>query len=537
MVGQDVTFCFGSLDLLLHFSCCPFLLLLFVLYIATQFFVCPSWFSRFDCPSIVWLGHCLSQPGDPRIFHGNRLDNITTMRIPSFAFAAVAGLWQQPLTPEETITSTRHIHITKTVTNSASTIYAVRMGTSTVYMEHLPATMMVESVPWQALSTAHLELRSEATSTMHIKVTQTIAQVQATVFASKVGTSISTITNAPQSLIDEAAKDAAELSSSQLAAAISSAEADALTHSTVAFLASNTASASSSAQEPPQYTNISSALTSAQPVNVNPSGSSSSSDTIPPIGLELRSNAETTTTDSQQATTTEAPATVVAVIYGSSTSIMTSVPPAFLASIVSSQDSATTLSSTPQQTTSSEVSAQTTQTSDAAVAVDTYAAQVKSTQTALIQSSSYSGETTAVSSAISSTTTKGCFGDCSSGTSSSQVTSSSPALSASNKVYTIPIITTSETSISSADSTLVPSAAGTSDSAPSLTVYGSQSSASSSADIAADNAAGASGGESGSFQLSKGAFAAIISVVSIGVGLGSKLPAPYPEKRELTQTQ
>ncbi|KAG9663219.1 hypothetical protein KCU64_g1462, partial [Aureobasidium melanogenum] len=445
------------------------------------------------------------------------------MRFPSFAFAAVAGLWQQPLAPEEeTVTSTRHIHITRTVTNSASTIYAVRMGTSTVYMEYLPATMMAKSVPWQALPTTHLELRSEATSTMHVKVTQTVAQVQTTVFASKVGTSISTITDAPQSLIDEAAKDAAELSSSQLAAAVSSAEADALAHSTVASLASTdasvvSASASSSPTqpEPAQYTNSSSALTLTQPLAANPTVSSGSTDTLPPIGLELRSNAETTTTGQQQATNTEAPATVVAVIYGSSTSITTSVPPTLLAGIGSSQASPTSVSSLSQQTASSENPTKTTQTSDAFVAVDTNAAQVKSTQTALIQPSSDSDEAAATSSAVLSSRTTNGFS-----TSSSQVASSSSASATSNKVYTIPVTMTSASSTSSVDSTLVPSAAGTSDSAPSLTVYGSQSTSSTAADIAADNAAGASGGDSGSFQLSKGAFAAIISVVSIGVGLG-----------------
>ncbi|KAG9963615.1 hypothetical protein KCU61_g3490, partial [Aureobasidium melanogenum] len=439
------------------------------------------------------------------------------MRFPSFAFAAVAGLWQQPLAPEEeTVTSTRHIHITRTITNSASTIYAVRMGTSTVYMEYLPASMMAQSIPSQALSTTHLELRSEATSTMHIKVTQTVAQVQVTVFASKVGTSISTITDAPQSLIDEAAKDAAELSSSQLAAAISSAEADGLAHSTVAFLASTdasvvSASASSTQPEPAQYTNSSSASTLAQPLNVNPSVSSG--DTISPIGLELRSNAGATTTGQQQATT-EAPATVVAVIYGSSTSIMTSVPPTLLAGIASSQVSATSVSSMSQQITNFEDPTQTTQTSAAFVAVDTNAAQVKSTQTALIQPSSYSAETTTTSSVMSSSTTTSLS------TSSPQVASSGSASSTSNKVDTIPVTMTSAISTSSADSTLVPSAAETSDSVPSLTVYGSPSISSTAADIAADNAAGASGGDSGSFQLSKGAFAAIISVVSIGVGLG-----------------
>ncbi|KAG9558014.1 hypothetical protein KCU79_g9182, partial [Aureobasidium melanogenum] len=315
---------------------------------------------------------------------------------------------------------------------------------------------------------------------------------------------------------DEAAKDAAELSSSQLAAAISSAEADGLAHSTVAFLASTdasvvSASASSTQPEPAQYTNSSSASTLAQPLNVNPSVSSG--DTISPIGLELRSNAGATTTGQQQATT-EAPATVVAVIYGSSTSIMTSVPPTLLAGIASSQVSATSVSSMSQQITNFEDPTQTTQTSAAFVAVDTNAAQVKSTQTALIQPSSYSAETTTTSSVMSSSTTTSLS------TSSSQVASSGSASSTSNKVYTIPVTMTSAISTSSADSTLVPSAAETSDSVPSLTVYGSPSISSTAADIAADNAAGASGGDSGSFQLSKGAFAAIISVVSIGVGLG-----------------
>ncbi|KAG9757058.1 hypothetical protein KCU73_g4604, partial [Aureobasidium melanogenum] len=440
------------------------------------------------------------------------------MRFPSFAFAAVAGLWQQPLAPkEETITSTRHIHITRTITNSASTIYAVRMGTATVYMEYRPATMMSKSIPWQALPTTHLELRSEATSTMHIKVTQTVAQVQATVFASKVGTSISTITDAPQSLIDEAAKDAAELSSSQLAAAISSAEADALAHSTVAFLASTEASAPSSPTqpEPAQYINSSSASTLTKPLAANPSVSSGSTDTLLPIDLELRSNAGTTTTGQQQATTTEVPATVVAVIYGSSTSTMTSVPPTFLAGIASLQVLATSVSSMSQQPASSEDPLRSTQTSDTFVPVDTNAAQVKSTQTALIQASSYSDEAAASSSAVSSSTTTSGLS-----TPISQLASSSSTSATSNKVYTIPVTMTSAISTSSADNTLVPSAAETPDSAPSLTVYGSQSTSSTAADIAADNATGASGGDSGSFQLSKGAFAAIISVVSIGVGLG-----------------
>ncbi|KAH0273806.1 hypothetical protein KCU91_g5701, partial [Aureobasidium melanogenum] len=420
------------------------------------------------------------------------------MRFPSFAFAAVAGLWQQPLAPEEeTVTSTRHIHITKTVTNSASTIYAVRMGTSTVCMEYLPATMMAKSVPWQALPTTHLELRSEATSTMHIKVTQTVAQVQATVFASKVGTSISTITDAPQSLIDEAAKDAAEMSSSQLAAAISSAEADALAHSTVAFLTGTdtslvSASASSTQPDSAQYTNSSSVSTLAQPLAANPSASGGNADALPPIGLELRSNAETTTTVQQQATTTEAPATVLVVIYGSSTSTMTSVPPSLLAGIASSQVSDTSVSSVSQQTEGSGELTQPTQTSDAAVAIDTNAAQIKSFQTALIRSSSYSDKATAIGSAASSSTTTNHFS-----TSSSQVMSTSSASSTSNKVYTIPVTMTSATSTSSVENTVVPSAAETSDSGPSLTVYGSQSSSSSSAaDIAADNAAGASGGDS-----------------------------------------
>ncbi|THX58144.1 hypothetical protein D6D06_03231 [Aureobasidium pullulans] len=452
------------------------------------------------------------------------------MRVPSFAFAAVAGLWQQPLAPEEeTITSTRHIHITRTVTNAASTIYAVRIGTSTVYMEHLPATLITKSVPWQALQTGHLELRSEGelTSTMHVKVTQTVAQVQATVFASKVGTSVSTITNVPQSLVDEAAEDAAELSSSQLAAAISFAKSEALAHSTVAVLASTTpstvelSSASASTTQPevaalPNYTNSSHSPTSVEASVAKPSPSSSSTgaSTILPIGLELRSNAGVAT--NTQATPTEAPATVVAVIYGSSTSIMTSVPSTLLAAIVSSQATSISQTSISRTTVDADDS---TQATEAIAPVNTNAAQVKSTQTALIQASTYSDEAAATSSDIgaSSTTAKGLFP--SSSKTSSTTSTSSSAFVTSNKVYTIPI-TTSKTSSPSSHTTSVSSVVETSAAASFPSAYGSQSSASAAADVAADNAAGASGGDSGSFKLSKGGFAAIISVVSIGVGLG-----------------
>ncbi|KAH0194805.1 hypothetical protein KCV03_g80, partial [Aureobasidium melanogenum] len=201
---------------------------------------------------------------------------------------------------------------------------------------------------------------------------------------------------------------------------------------------------------------------------------------------------------------------------------MTSVPPTFLAGIASLQVLATSVSSMSQQPASSEDPLRPTQTSDTFVPVDTNAAQVKSTQTALIQASSYSDEAAASSSAVSSSTTTSGLS-----TSIQQVASSSSTSATSNKVYTIPVTMTSAISTSSADDSLVPSAAETPDSAPSLTVYGSQSTSSTAADIAADNAAGASGGASGSFQLSKGAFAAIISVVSIGVGLGSNnLPSP-----------
>ncbi|THY41129.1 hypothetical protein D6C98_09385 [Aureobasidium pullulans] len=452
------------------------------------------------------------------------------MRFPSFAFAAVAGLWQQPLAPEEeTVTSTRHIHITRTVTNAASTIYAVRMGTSTVYMEHLPATLITKSVPWQALQTGHLELRSEgeSTSTMHIKVTQTVAQVQATVFASKVGTSVSTITNVPQSLMDEAAEDATELSSSQLAAAISFAKSEALAHSTVAVLASTTSStvelssASASTTQPevaasPNYTNSSHSPTSVEASVAKPSPDSSSTgtSTILPIGLELRSNAGVAT--NTQITPTEAPATVVAVIYGSSTSIMTSVPSTLLAAIVSSQATSISHTSISRATVDASVS---TQATEAIAPVDTNAAQVKSTQTALIQASTYSDEAAATSSEVgaSSTSAKGLFPSSSKTSSTTSTTSS--AFVTSNKVYTIPI-TTSQTSSSSSHSTSVSLVVETSVAASFPSAYGSQSSASAAADVAADNAAGASGGDSGSFKLSKGGFAAIISVVSIGVGLG-----------------
>jgi hypothetical protein len=501
------------------------------------FLVYRSWFSDYCCPSIVYLPLAIVF----QIFTTQRRQHSlktsqpasdAAMRFPSLLFAAVAGLWQHPLvSEEETTTSTRHMHVTRTVTNVASTIYAFRMGASTLYMEYLPATLITKSAPWQALQTPHLELRAEETSTMHIKVTQTVAQVGATVFASKVGTSVSTITNAPQSLVEEAAKDAAEISPSQLVAAV---KADALTHSTVALLASmpasynseSTALPSPTQPEPAQFTNSSSPSTSAQLVT--------SPSSLLPIGLELRSNGGTTADGQLQATTTEARSTVIVVIYGSSTSTMISTSPT-LPESTALQTSATSVSSTPRQATSSGHSTQTTQTTQttqstqstqsvvAPVAVDTNAAQIKSIQTALIQASSDAAASTTSSSASSSTTTQGCVGNCASQTFvSTTVFTSSSSLSSSGKVYTIPVTMTDATS--SADSAIVPSAAQTSDPATIFTSYGAQSSASTAADIAADNAAGASGGDSGSFKLSKGGFAAIISVVSVGVGLGSKSP-------------
>jgi hypothetical protein len=438
------------------------------------------------------------------------------MRLPSLLFAAVAGLWQQPLVPkEETTTSTRHMHVTRTVTNFSSTINAIRVGTSTLYMEYLPATLTTKLAPWQALQTPHLELRAEQPSTMHIKVTQTVAQIEATVFASKIGTSVSTITNAPQSLVEVAAKDAAELSSSQLAAAVM---ADALTHSTVALLASteSTALPSLTQPEPAQFTNSSSPAISAQ--------SLASPSSLLAIGLELRSNAETTSTAQLQAIATETPATVVVVVYGSSTSTMTSTSSSLLDSTAVLQTPTTSTSSTPRQTTNSEHSTQSTRSVVAPVAVDTNAAQIESIQTALIQASIYSDmATTTSSSASSSATAQGCLENCASQTSvSTTVFTSSSSSSSSGRVYTIPVTMTGATS--SVDSTVLPSAAQTPDPATIFTSYGAQSSASTAADIAADNAAGASGGDSGSFKLSKGGFAAIISVVSVGVGLGSKSP-------------
>ncbi|KAI4735414.1 hypothetical protein E4T50_14066 [Aureobasidium sp. EXF-12298] len=458
------------------------------------------------------------------------------MRFPSFLLATVAGLWQQPLvSEEETVTSTRHIHVTRTITNFSSTIYAVRMGASTLYMEYIPATLTTKSSPWQAPQATHLELRAEGTSTMHIKVTQTVAQSGATLFASKVGTSVSTITNAPQSLIEQAEEDAAELSSSQLAAAISSAKADALTHSTVALLASTTPSStpepsapsSPTQPEPAQITNSSSFPTSSQSAAASPS-SDGSSETMLPIGLELRSNGGTTTNVQPQATTIQAPSTVTVVVYSSSPTVATSVSPTLEHSAVLSQASTTLASSIAQPTTSSGRSIQTTQTTQSTqsvptpVAVDTNAAQVKSIQTALIQPSTYSDEEAATSSsASSSTTAEGCTENCAPQTSIPKFVSTSYSSStSSNRVYTIPVTMTGTTSTPSADSTVLPSASQTSGSAASPTSYGAQSSDSAAADIAADNAAGASGGDSGSFKLSKGGFAAIISVVSVGVGLG-----------------
>jgi hypothetical protein len=530
-----------SSDQLLHLSCSLFLST-FSLCIAFDFL-----FTRAGS-LISILPNCLSlaivlQTLPTSTKHGfytiSQRTEGTTMRFPSFFLAAVAGLWQQPLvSEEETVTSTRHIHVTRIITNFSSTIYAVRMGTSTIYMKYLPATLTTKFSPWQALQATHLELRAEATSTMHIKVTQTVAQSAATVFASKVGTSISTITNAPQSLVEQAAEDAIELSSSQLAAAISSAKADALTHSTVALLASTTPSStpelsappSPTQPEPAQFTNSSSSPTSTQSPAASPS-SNGSSETMLPIGLELRSNGGTTTNVQLQATTIQAPSTVTVVVYSSSPTAATSVSPSLEHSAALSQTSTTSASSIPQPSTSLVRSTQTAQATQVtssvptSVAVDTNAAQVKSIQTALIQPSTYSDEAAATSSsALSSTTAEGCTENCAPQTSVSTVVSTSYSSStSSNRVYTIPVTMTGTTSTPSTDSTVLPSAAQTSGSATSLVSYGAQSSDSSAADIAADNAAGASGGDSGSFKLSKGGFAAIISVVSVGVGLGSTL--------------
>jgi hypothetical protein len=451
------------------------------------------------------------------------------MRFPTLLFAAVAGLWQHSLvSEEETITNTRHVHVTRFVTNLSSTAYAVRMGTLTLYMMYLPATLKTKSAPSQAVQTPHgplLELRAEETSTMHIKVTRTVAQTQATIFASKFGTSVSTITNVSQSLIDEAAEDANEQPSAQLTEAIPSADTDVLTHSTVALLASTTltsAAGSSALPSPTQPGSVQLSNSSTAPAPTQLTAASPSSPL--PIGLELRSNAETSTDDQLQTTTTQVPSTVVVVIYGSSTSTMTSTPPTKSASSTSSQASTASVSSTSRQTSVSEHSTQTTQSAIAPVAVNTNAAQIKSIQTALIQVSTYSDtavttSSSASSSSTSSPTAQACGGTCSSLASiSTVVSSSSPSSASSNNVYTIPVTMTDATS--SVASTVVPSAAQTSDPATIVTSYGAQSSSSQAADIAADNAAGASGGDS-SFKLSKGGFAAIISVVSVGVGLGS----------------
>lgn len=464
------------------------------------------------------------------------------MRFPSVLVAAVAGLWQQPLVSEkESVTMTRHIHITKTVVNPASTIYAVCKGTATLYMEYLPATLKTIPVPAQTLQATHLELRAEEHSTMHVKVTRTVDQIQSTVFASKIGTSISTITNAPQSLIEEAAEDAAELSSKQLAAAVSSANADKLTHSTVDLLASTglastpepSASSSPTQSEPAQFTNSGSSSSSSALMAVS-SSSHDSSETMVPIGLELRGNTATITSDQPQTTTTEAPTTVMVVLVGSSTSTMMSIPATLQRSSDSSHTSATAASSTYRQLTSSERSTQMTQTVSTPVAVDTNAAEVKSKQTALVQASTYSDEASATVSTATLTTTAvssatACLEGCSTHVPSTIFSTSGSSSTTSNRVYTFPVTMTEASSTSSAGSTLVPSAAQTSDAANILTSYVSQSSASTSADIAADNAAGASGGDSGSFKLSKSGFAAIISVVSIGVGLGSMSQSSLPE--------
>jgi hypothetical protein len=460
----------------------------------------------------------------PHSLNTTRTLKDTMMRFTTLLFAAVAGLWQQPLvSEEETITSTRHIHVTRFVTDLSSTAYAVHMGTLTLYMEYLPATLTTKPAPWQALQTPHLELRAEEVSTMHIKVTQTVAETEATIFASKVGTSILTITNVPQSLIEEAAEDAAKLRSSQLAAVVPLAKADALTHSTAALLAGTALSSATSFSAlpsptlpgPVEFTDSSASSTSPQLTATSPSSPI-------PIGLELRSNAEKSTGSQLQATTTQVPSTVVVVIYGSSTSTMTSTHSNLPATTTSSQASTTSVLSISRQTVVSEHSTQSVPTP---ASVNTNAAQIKSIQTALIQAPTYSDTVVTTSSSASSSPSasspspQACGGTCSSLTHiSTVVSSSSPSSASSNQVYTIPV--TMFDASSSATSTVEPSAVQTSDSATMVTSYGAQSSSSTAADIAADNAAGASGGDS-SFKLSKGGFAAIISVVSIGVGLGS----------------
>ncbi|KAI5267445.1 hypothetical protein E4T47_08024 [Aureobasidium subglaciale] len=448
------------------------------------------------------------------------------MRFPSFAFAAVAGLWQQPLAPEDKIiTSTRHVHVTRTVTNTGSTIYAVLKGTSTAYMDHLPATLMTKSIPWQALQTANLEYRSEGetTSTMRIKVTQTVNQVQATVFASKVGTSVSTLTDVPRSLIDEAAEDAAESPSSQLAAAILSAKSAALAHSTVAVLATTTSSDADAspavAEGQPQYTNTSS--------STQPSITTSESSSVLPIGLELRSNGGAATTSSSPMTTTaQVPGVVIAVIYGTSTSMMTSIPPTLLAEITATQPTTTTQSSSSKGTAEVDSLTRTTISDGNLQSTDTNAAGMKSTQTALIQATTYSDEDVAETTALVASTSRRDSSTSTSVSASASVSSGTTNVSpsstsvTSNNVYTIPVTTRGTTPPSSTQEFSTPTTPSATSANPFFTAYNSQSSASSAADIAADNAAdnaaGASGGDSGSFKLSKGGFAAIISIVSIG---------------------
>ncbi|KAI5195414.1 hypothetical protein E4T39_08224 [Aureobasidium subglaciale] len=453
------------------------------------------------------------------------------MHFPSIAFAAVAGLWQQPLAPKnETITSTRHIHVTRTVTNTGSAIYVVLVGTSAAYTEHLQATMTTNSIPWQALQTRRLECRSEgqSTSTMRIKITQTVNPIQATVFASKVGTLVSTITDVPQSLIEEAAEDAAELSSSQLAAAISSAKSAALVHSTVAVLATTTTSSNvevspAVAKSQPQHTNTS--------LSTLPFITTSDSSSVLPIGLELRSNEGAATTSSPRATTTtQVPGAVIAVIYGTSTSIMTPIPATLSAEIAATQPSTRTLqSSSSKEATEVESSTKSTTSGDTLQPTDANAAQFKSTQTTLIQVATYSDEAAAKSTAaVSSATQKGSSS--SAPVSASTSASSSSGSVSSNKVYTVPVTTSSAIFSSSTAEPSIQITASSSETSPFFTAYNSQSSASSAADIAADNAAGASGGDSGSFKLSKAGFAAIISVVSIGVGLGTdRMYSPLPD--------
>lgn len=414
-------------------------------------------------------------------------------------------------------------------------------------MEYLPSNLITRAGPPETKLTAHLELRADTTSTTRVKVTMTVEEVASTLFATKVGTSVSTMTQVPQSLIDEAANEAAAESSSQMAA-VASMQAMALAHSSVTgLLVDSTITTTSSIKQPAaQIVHATTATpvvavsntTSPLPVGFHTTGSRSSS-AIPIGGLELRSDSDATTSTSHVQTpsaTNPSTVRVVAVVYGSSTSIMDAVDFSTLTDL-----SRTIASISATESSETTPTLQTPSTAPTDPTTQSTTAQTKSTQSALIRTTAAVSTPSDIDDSAASTTMKtGCLGVCTPSPSTSSprsggtsLTSDSQTLvlttssisSSTPKVYTFPITTTSEASVAvtstSASASVSASSSSSEVSAAEATAYGASGS-----DVGADNAAGASGDDGGSFKLSKGGFAAVISVVSVGVGLGSTFLFP-----------